>query len=293
VKGISKTSTVWNTWIDVPQVASEILQASVSVERNLKGSLKSFLYKDEAVFVYYQFVNGDIRMYRFVPKNAAYGLWINPLIMNPETGKNSLPVKRIMFRCSNTAMMKDDISIEWKQIKFLNVDAKAADPLFAFFGINPEQSPVQIQTSINNLDGIVSYWSLPDESKILSDSGNRILQLFPEAYSVTYEFSLDSLKPRDTTDKLMIRTGVWAKSGTGSKAVYVISVEKDGESLLWQAVDIQNFIYEASAMNYITNFALLDHEILRKHGLILKVYAWNTGEKMIELDDFSVRIETW
>ena len=44
-------------------------------------------------------------------------------------------------------------------------------------------------------------------------------------------------------------------------------------------------------MNLVVNYAELDKEMLRQKGLVLKVYAWNTGKESIMLDDFSVRIE--
>ncbi len=290
---ISKTTSAWNTWITVPDNSSGILKASVDIQRSLAGDLKSFFYKDDAAFVYYMLENGDIRMYRIVPKNAAYGLWINPLIMNPEKGKNSIPVKKIMFRCQDTAMMKDQIGIEWNRLAVKSNSGHEANPVFAFFGVDPALFPVQIHTSINSLEETPVNWSVPDESKLLLAGQNHTFNLLPERYSVTYTFSLDSLKGEDKNGELAIRTGVWAKSASGAKAVYVISIEKNGEVLLWKAVDIQNFIHDHSQMNFATNFAFLGRELLSQPGLILKVYAWNTGKEIMTLDDFSVRIETW
>jgi hypothetical protein len=84
---------------------------------------------------------------------------------------------------------------------------------------------------------------------------------------------------------------MWAKASSGAKAIYVISIEKDGKSLLWKAVDIQGFIHEHNTMNFVTNFVAPEADLISQKGLMLKVYAWNNGGEYIELDDFSVRIE--
>ncbi len=297
-KVISTTNANWNKWIDVPVTASGIIKASVDIQRSLSGKLKSFSYKDEAAYVYYLLENGDIRMYRIVPKNASYGLWVNPLIINPEIGMSGSVVRKIMFRCTNPEMMKKEIKISWNQVTFkqdtdsrekLEVNMNAIN---SFFGISGDKTSTELLLSENNLEKSSSYWSIPEESKISTAGRNRSLQLMPGDYSVSFEYPVDSLADMKFTGELIVRTGVWAKAGSGARAVYVISVEKDGNSMLWKAADINNFIHDERTMNFVTNYSKLDKNLLQQKGLILKIYAWNTGKKLIELDDFSVRIET-
>ena len=294
---IQQSKAGWNSWTDVPETENGILKASVDIQRNLIGELKSFFYKDEAAYIYYLLENGDIRMYRIVPKNASYGLWINPLIINPENGMSGSSVSKIMFRCSNPDMMKNEISISWNHVTFKrsNVSKEKltdnSNPVCTFFGISADSTSAELLLSENNLEKSSLYWTIPDETKISSAGRNRSLQLMPGDYSVSFEYPVDSLAEMSNLVKLIVRTGVWAKAGSGARAVYVISVEKDGKSLLWKAVDINNFIHDERNMNFVINYALIDKKLLQQSGLILKVYAWNTGKKLIELDDFSVRIE--
>jgi hypothetical protein len=274
-----------------------MLQASVNIERNIYGSLKSFFYKDEAVYVYYLLTNGDIRMYRIVPKNAAYGLWINPLIMNPENGKKEPLVKKIMFRSSNTAMMKNYIDIKWNQVTFLGTDSLGGDrtevknSVYSFFGITKNADQTELLSSFNNLEEIARFWSSPEATQISVNGRTHSMLLMPNEYSVSFEYPLDSLSLADDSAELIIRTGLWAKAKPGVKAVYVISVEKDGKPVIWKAVDINEFLHDEQMMNFIANYSVLNQELLALKGLILKVYAWNTGTGTILLDDFSVRIE--
>ena len=296
VKIIRQTKAGWNAWINVPnENGTGIQRASVDLQRNITGKIKSLVYKDEATFVYYLLENGDIRMYRIVPKNAAYGLWINPLIINPESGKASEKVSKIMFRCSDREMMKDEITIRWEELSFsptqsgnVNISDKYY-PVNSFFGISDTSHPATVFTSDNNIENTSPYWSAPDEAKIIKTARNAAFLLEPGAYSVSFEYDLDSL----TANPLgyIVRANVWAKATSGAKAVYVISVEKEGKSLLWKAVEAGDFIHDRHAFNFVTNFAVLDNEILSEKGLKLKVYAWNTGKEPVVLDNFSVRIE--
>lgn len=296
IKTIQQTKAGWNTWIDVPtENGTGIQRASVDMQRNLVGKIKSFVYKDEATFVYYMLENSDIRMYRIVPKNAAYGLWINPLLSNPENGKGSLRVRKIMFRCSDREMMQHEISIKWEELSFSGNPTSGrdissySDPVKSFFGIFDTISPATVFTSENNIDNSSPYWSAPDITKVTKTGRGSAFLLEPGKYSVSFEYDLDSLTANP--DGYIIRANVWAKAEPGAKAAYVISVEKDGESKLWKAVEAGDFILDRQEFNFVTNYTILDNEMLLEKGLKVKVYAWNTGKEAFILDDFSVRIE--
>jgi hypothetical protein len=294
---MAQTKATWNQWIDVPQKSQSILQASVAITHSMAGKIKSFLYKDEAIYVYYLLENGDIRMYRIVPKNAAYGLWINPLIINPEYKCMEPSVQKIMFRCSNTAMMKPEIDIEWNQVSFTQPhpiysgQKQLINPVYSFFGITDLSPKEYLFCSNDSLESKNHDWSQPDENKIILDGSNRMLQLNPNDYSVSFGYSLDSLNPPYGTHELVVRAGIWAKARIAIQSVLVISVEKNGKSLLWKGVDMNEFLHDKNAMNFVTNYCILDKALLQEKGLILKVYAWNTGKEPLLLDDLSVRIE--
>jgi len=296
-KIINHSKVTWNTWLDVPENQSEILRAGVDIKRDVLGKLKSFFYKDEAVFVYYLLKNGDIRTYRIVPKNAAYGLWVNPLVMNPEESKAEPVVVKIMFRCTDTKMMDDTISITWNSLHFNDLtpkskgDGETVNVINQFFGIKSEKQNQELLVSKDNLEENPAFWSTPDESAIVKTLNNRTLQLPPDKYSVSFEYPLNPLSVSDSSTDLIIRTGVWARAKSGAKAIYVISIEKNGKSLIWKAVDMDGFIHDENTMNFVTNFSVLDSGVLKQRGFTLKVYAWNTGKVPIILDDFSVRIE--
>jgi len=71
----------WDTWTQVPQVAG-ILLANASIERS--GTMRAIrtVFREPAVFLSLRFSSGEEATSRFVPDNAAEGLWLSPF---PET----------------------------------------------------------------------------------------------------------------------------------------------------------------------------------------------------------------
>ena len=194
-------------------------------------------------------------------------------------------------------MMNDEIDIKWNQVTFSGIDAakksntRMENPVFSFFNSSDSTAATEILFSRNTFDEKVSFWSEPDAANISSNGRNRSLQLKPDSYSVSFEYPLDSLSGARKNEDLMFRTSMWAKGSSGAKAIFVISIEKNGKSLLWKAVDLQGFILERNTMNFVTNFVNPEADLICQKGLMLKVYAWNNGSETIEVDDFSVRIE--
>lgn len=296
-KQIFKTSATFNTWIPVPQDTSVIVTASAGLHRNFYGLAKSFLFKDEAVYVYYKLADGDIRFYRIVPKNVIYGLWINPLIMNPEKSLSANRVKEIMFRCAETRLMKTNIEVTFNFLSFYSGEAASGNlvPHVAesFFGVNPDSVSNTLLLSENTFSQTAPYWLAANASDTKTSGSNKALSVKPGGYSVAFEYPLDSLSLSETGKSIIIRTSLWAKAEPGAKAGLVLSIERNGKSVDWKSVDVQNFLHDHSVPNFVTNFLIPDRKVLQQNNLILKAYVWNTGSKDVLIDDFSVRISSW
>jgi len=291
------SNATWNKWINVPKDISGILRASVTMERNLTGTLKSIFYKDELVQVYYLLSNGDVRAYRVVPKNAAYGLWINPLIINPELKMHEPEVVKIMFTCSGKAMMKEKLNISWNEIQYTETSPGPArtdsgkDIVFSFFGIRGGITPDELLVSVNNLETNNRFWSEPAPGRLQKTGENHELIVSPGEYSVSFQYPLDTLTNIHGSQELIVHCGIWIKAPPQSESLHIISVEKDGKSLIWKAVQLKDFINDGTSYFFVPNFAVLSQQLLCQKGLVLKVYAWNTGDKSLLVDDLSVRIE--
>jgi len=288
----------WNRWYDVvAPKRGDLLRINATFERNFLGDVKSFLYKDEACYIYYKLTSGEIRIYRLVPKNAASGIWVNPLIMNPEHSKGEPLVEKIMFRCSDPALMKPQIPITWESFRFADGDIPEhsgesdATVITGFFG---KQPPVDFKYYIraeNDLEKQYEGWSenlAPEKGK--SFSGTTSAEVGKGAFSISFEMPLDTLKKISTDTAWIIRTDAWVKASKGPDANFVISIEETGKPVIWKAVKIKDFILDKNEWNYVTNFQTLSRKELENRVLKLKVYAWNLGEGEFLIDDMRVMI---
>jgi hypothetical protein len=289
----------WNTWVDVPNVSDGILRANTVIDRNWLGDVKSFLYKDEACYIYYQLSNGEIRMYHIVPKNAAQGIWVNPLFMNTENSLVEPTVSRVMFRCTNPALMKSEIAVSWEHIELSVSNQHDTSSKFPFatsnllFGKDRLGGNKIILNKTNDLETIYPYWSFNQDPEKFEKafSGSTSCRVNGKGYSVSYCFPLDSLAALSNDSTWLIRTSAWINAMNRIDAILVISIEKDGTSLLWKPVDLDNFVIENNTWNYACNFLEVTHDMVSKPGMKLKVYIWNKGKTSLLTDDMQVIIE--
>ncbi|NVO19301.1 MAG: hypothetical protein HXX13_06345 [Bacteroidetes bacterium] len=298
-KFIGQVSGNWNNWIKVPEIQDGILRASSEIRRNFPGNVKSFVYKDEACFIYYELANGEIRMYRIVPKNAAEGLWINPLILNPEKNRIEQPVKRVMFKCTNPALMKGEIRVRWEQLSFPDVYRSGAVSNAQFqttdlmFGETIDDSHNIILNSTNNLESDFTSWS-QNHNPVKSGkahSGSTCCFVGAESYSLSFQMDLDSIAGLFPDSNFLIRASAWVKAQERLDAFLVISIEREEKSIEWKAVELDKFNLEKGEWNYACNFLPLTPEMISKPGTKLKMYLWNKGKTTLLTDDLNVIIE--
>lgn len=293
---IGHSKTTWNEWVDVPDERFDLIRASVGIKPNLTGRIKSFFYKNEAFYVYYLMESGEVRMYRIIPKNAAYGLWINPLFLDASHKNTESKIMKIMFRCSDTGLMKQTIPVIWKESTFSypaggETSKQSISPIYEFFGKKVLNTESQHFVSINNLEKQELYWTVSDRDHLKQHFTFLYQTLPPGGYSCSFEFPLDSLNMNNSAAQMTIKANCWALGSSGSKGVYVISVEQNNTSLLWKAVDINPFLHDRFSANLVTNFCQIDSTILSRKDIKIKVYAWNTGNVPFETGNFRVSFE--
>jgi hypothetical protein len=298
---VKQEKKTWNKWIDIPVVKGDLLRVQAVTGRSLAGELKSFLYKDEAFYIYYQLVNDEIRMFRFVPKNAAQGLWVNPLILNAETSFMEPQVKRIMFRCSNPSMQKDEIALKWEVLSFSGAGNDVLKTDQAFTGINRlfgKDSPstnVTMFRSLNNLEKENKDWS-PNpfpEKRLPAYSGTTSCKINGNAFSMSLEQSLDSLHVTDQDSSVLVRASAWFNSDKTPDASLVISLEEWGKIITYKGVELTGFYIEKGKWNYACTFLHLDKAFMSDKTRKIKVYIWNKGDNPVYVDDVEVILQRW
>lgn len=296
-KSLGEVKTGWNQWIDVPKTKEGLIRFKVLIERNLLGSVKSFLYKDESCYIYYYLTNGQIRMFRIVPKNAAQGLWVNPLPMNGESNFEEAEVSKIMLRCSNPGLMKSELTGTWENIILTDDKNKTRQQSLSvnsLIGKDSAMKQTELYRSVNRMEEDNPLWSsIPGKgNEIKAFSGNYCSKLLPGGYSSSLTIGIDSLRKNSSGGGIIIRGAAWINADSRPDAALVISIEKDGKSISYKGAELQGFLIEPGSWNFSTNFLVAEPDLISQPGLSIKFYIWNKGKDALYVDDLDLVVES-
>ena len=274
---IFKKETVeWNRWIPVPQ-RSELTRLKVQIDKTFLLKTKSIFYKDEGYFIDYRLEDNRILSYRFNASTAQDGLWINPLILNPEAGISDPTVNKIRFRSTNHKLLKDEISLEWENIHlspseyFDNGDSTRGNYVFQ----------------------VKEEFELTDDKKYKlnatqSFSSWHSAMVLPGKYLSVKKISLDTLW-KDGIEKLVAETSLMyfvSKKGT-SGAVLVIQV-KDAQTDFWKSFPLSGDEIP-NEWKYAYLEELIDADNHQNGSLA--IYVWNNGADTLYVDDFTIGLK--
>ena len=124
-------------------------------------------------------------------------------------------------------------------------------------------------------------WSASNRTDSMAHSGRHSHLLVPEAFSPTYIHPMDSL-----TEPFHVRAAAWVRAPKDAKLVLAIAVEDTLGAISWEAVDVQDMLFDEQEWWRV----VIEREVQPGPGRKLKVYVWNTGELPALLDDLSVEI---
>ncbi len=278
ITGEKQSATTWNTWVNVPPSANELLRIKVFSKTSAIGKLKNFLYKSEPYFIDYELEGNRILSFRYIPENAKDGIWINPFIRFP--GSNILEEKavKVRFRCTENLFNNDSIHYQFERI-FLNSD-KSVNDLFG------KTIPLSASILIQNTNTFENAQNtLIDKS--FAYSGTHSNKVESGAFSFTLEYNLDTLwKSNDSL--LSLETSVRYRN-PHSKANMVISIS-DSKADSWEAINLENnktqTVWEYAQMNKLL------HREKYSTG-ILKLYIFNDGPDKIYIDNFKMILKKY
>ena len=264
--------TSWNTWIAVPQ-DNKITRVKFISEPGFLLKIKSFLYKDEAFFIDYRLENNKILSYRFIASNAANGLWVNPLVLNPESNRSEPKVKEIRFRSTNSNLMEDELFLGWESLDLTTEK---------YFGKNDSTEKKYVFRVIENYDSIKDAKLKPDGTK--SFSGNYSEKVLPKTFSSTTKILLDTLW-KDGYARLNLEANLmyFVTEVDNTDAVLVISVQ-GSDADFWKPFNLSQQQNEGE-----WNFAVISKQLNKnKHQKgTLSIYVWNKGSTSVYIDNFS------
>ncbi|MDD3687419.1 MAG: hypothetical protein PHE56_11695 [Bacteroidales bacterium] len=282
-----KADYTWNQWIDVPDYEAGSLQrAKLQFDKSFAQSLKSFTFRDEQFWILMELSSGEIHKYRIVPKNAVYGLWLNPYSL---TFDKVGTVKRIMFISSNPKILTKKLDICWENIVYKDVTDY---PKFYNPGMADTCLPLyKEKVTFENNNFIGDEWSYYDRKLLCSQafSGHKAFVLKPKCFSPSFSCQLDSL----TQGWYIFSAGCWALSNDNNDTkniAFVISVDYPDGQNNWKGEVFKRQIVNKNNWNYIRNFLILQNS---HKGGVLKVYVWNNSQQDIIIDDVGVVIKKY
>lgn len=281
LKILENTNHTWDQWIRVPTDSLGLVRCKLRFKKTLKQQFKSFLYKDEQIWIYLKLNNGAIHKYRIVPKNAADGIWINPYLFDFE---RRYRVEQILFKTSNLQIMNPDLNVEWEQITF----GDFPDFFTKYFNIENTRDTL-IFESINTFENVeAEYWSKLKDEQLTSESfsGTRANVLVNNKYSSTFKLQTDSVE----FEKITISADAWIQVPNyrpSSNIQMVIDVENESGKNVYQSMKVEEQIIEEKGWNHVFNSIRIDHV---KPQSKLVIYLWSPEKKTVYIDNFRVRI---
>lgn len=274
--------STWSTWQKVPLLEDgELLRLQMNFDKSLTQRIKSFTYKDEQFWIYMKLQDNSIHKYRIVPKNAVDGLWINPYLYTFDQ-KNE--VKEIMLKASNEAILDKNVMIAWETFQFDNPSV-----ITDFFGMKNLQRDSLVYENMQSFEeNNKAFWGEISTALISNEAldGSNSFLSKPETFSATFVYPLDSSLGKD----LKIETDCWIK-GTAYEAAkkinLVLSIESEGKNLVWRGMPMGDQFIDENQWNHLRNF--IQYKNI-KSDAVLKAYLWNTSDKEVLIDNFSIRI---
>lgn len=274
-KNVVKRETVrWNSWVQVPQLKN-LVRVKFLSKPKLLLKLKSFFYKHEAFFIDYRLKDGRVLTYRFIASTAADGLWINPLILNPETDYPEAEVTEVRFRSSNSDLMYPVIDLEWENINI---------PVNTYFLKSDSATKKYLFNRFENYESDQAKNLLLTEST--KYSGRFSEKIAPGSFSATTRVGLDTLW-KDNVEYVKVEALVRFKNISPSAGALLIMTVEGTDDDFWKSFPL---LGNETRKDWNAGFiSKLLSKKNHKKGL-LSIYVWNNSNDEIFIDDFSIMI---
>lgn len=260
-----KINARFDQLINVPKnKGNGILRLKAKISKTTKGIFQSFLLKDQESFISYFMDNGDVYRYKIVPKNAADGIWINPMLMHPESNLEEPRCMNIMFSSSDPSFYKEEINCEWE---FLEEQSLAKTQVFDKKGPN-------VKTKIS-------------EHQVFKTK-QRINE---KGFSLSFQMSIDDLIRLSSGKAFELKSNLFTSYTTDAILVFTID-DATKKNLFWEGVELNKFCIlkkEMNPANFVKSFNNLD--VFKDKNAVLSVYVWNKGNAVLDISDF--RLSIW
>ncbi|AEE13956.1 hypothetical protein Thena_0309 [Thermodesulfobium narugense DSM 14796] len=122
---IGQSEISWNSWTSVPISGSNksIVLAKIYIKKNIFGTIKRILYKEEPIEIEYKDRKGNIHKFRLLPDNAVEGVWISPLPLNvneKDYFMSAVPIESFRLTSQDQLLYSNKIKLVWEKIDVYN-----------------------------------------------------------------------------------------------------------------------------------------------------------------------------
>ena len=258
---LGKFKARFNETIILPKNnANEMIRLKASIKKSFKGAFQSFLFKDQESFITYFMENGDSYRYKIVPKNAADGILINPMLMHPETDFMEARVTKISFKSSDPSFYTSEIELEWELIEI-----NMAETLF-------EKKIANSKTTLHNT--------------MVFDKKNSIEA---NGFSKSFKMPIDSIAKLCGDSAFEIKSNFWIGNSQDALLVYSID-DSAGKNLFWEGLGLQKFALLKNAWNPVSFVKRFENlESYKGKNANLSIYLWNRATAF-EMSNFNISI---
>jgi hypothetical protein len=262
-------------WIDIPCNTNEIIRLKVFSSNTFLGKLNKMLYKETAYFVDYQFEDGIILTYRYIPQTAVDGLWCNPFIKYPNTNEIEPKVVKVRLRNANSLLVRNSIKTQIQHVKIKSAfqNSLMADNLLFKKSINLYRKT------------ILDFLQQSDNELSVSNGFSRLV--VPDSYSYTYRIELDSLFNMVELDSLIVEANISSINYLVQPCLVISAQETMND--FWEAAYLPNSISKELNLYSYSNRLITRSE--HSSG-VLKVYVVNFTSSPLFIDDFRLRIKS-
>lgn len=261
-----------NKWISLPSHGKTTLLKFLPLfNKSITQGLKSFFYKDEQYWILLKTNNGSFYKYRFVPKNAENGLWINPFLVHD--GSEDLVVTEVAIVASNQTILNSDFTYQWEELSFS--DENTINEFFGRKDYYFKSWPFYFYEQ--NYSDHTSEWSMP--INVTRDKKELVGE-----FSSTLSLSLDSIPKKN----IIVRStlDLWTSNYNLDETQLVIEV-KNNETTYRTTEHIKNQVLNSGDQNVIVGSLKLESI---PEGATLTVYLFNPKRHNIEIDNFKVEL---
>ena len=287
----------YDTWIKVPAASENLItRARIKISKSFTGQLKSFFFKGEGFYLYYELENKQIYSYRIVPKNAEEGVWINPLILTPQTNANEPRVKNIKLVCLDKKMVSPEFEVEFEQIRLVKKGSATKDGVNIVnncFNKDPEKPAEHLFFASNSTEEFVNREAIVKDRSTKKTDVTRLskplsYELGPGKSTERFTCKLDTGSIPENVHHIKFHLQAYVKT---AKAADVFLIIEQDNTVKW----FENLRYCTLQHHDLWHYAFFSHtEHINQLNLDrpFQFYILNPDSKeKIFVDNFSVTVD--